>query len=252
MGKILLTNYSGEVKIQYPKELIFLFKQSKSRWLKNIITFDNESGILKIITTDMEWSKYAALSNIGDTLGSRDRRKSQFISFGYVTNYIRNTIRYADNILAEISFYVKKGKGFSICEKMELDYTIYQNPENEILIISSICLNEVPINSNSTLIRNSRSDLQRELCKVIPNLHSNIFHSAIKKVNEIYYFKRIEENDIVYVTKDKFAFAGYHKQNVDSKSLHRKMSISKFFKLHFPDIPHHQHILNLENQGELV
>ena len=235
MGKIVLTNFSNEVKIQYPKELIFLFKQSKSRWFQSALSFDNNNKILTLLITDMSWGSCMELPCLAGISNIRSKRKSHLAVLGYTSNYIRNKERWLDNKLNSISFCVKKGKGYSFCEKMELDYKIYQNPEGEILILSSVLLDNVVINSFSGIIEDSKRILQNTVNKIVP-IPSNKFYSAIEEVNEIYYFRDFNEGDFSYVTKDKFAYAVYNNQNVDSPSLQRKMSVGKFFKDHFPDI----------------
>jgi hypothetical protein len=136
-----------------------------------------------------------------------------------------------------ISFSVQKGKGYTICEKIELDYYIYKNSDNEILITAAICLNGLSLNRQEFKARASRGGLFSEVGRAVSNITSTRFYKAIDDVDEIYYYKHIEDNNIVYVTKEKYAFAIINSIDVDSSRLHRTTSLSKFFKDHFPEIP---------------
>jgi hypothetical protein len=238
MGKIIITNQNGDAKIQIPQELIFLFKQSKSRRFKAALAYDNLTKVLNLAITDVGWDGVRNINSITNNYtGFVDRRKNLIIADGYIHTYVRSSDRYSETSMNAVSFCVQKGKGYTICEKIELDYQIHKNPDNEILITAAICLNSLSLNRYEYKARVSKGNLFSEVGRAVSNITSTRFYKAINDVNEIYYYKHIEDNNIVYVTKEKYAFAIFYAIDVDSPRLHRTTSLSKFFKDHFPEIP---------------
>ena len=236
MGKIILTNHQGDTKIEFPKELIFLFKQSKSRRIKAGLIYDNDTKVLSLTVTDIDWYEVTNIGYIDSSRSFIDRRRSLLVATGDTQCYIKSTDRYSDNAMNTVSFCVMKGKGYTICEKIELDYTIYQNPNGEILITAAVCLGSLPINRSEYKVRTSKNNLYSELHRMVPNINSYKFYNAISEVGEIYYFKEIDENNIVYVTKEKYAYAIANGISEETLSLRRTMGIGKFFKDHLPEI----------------
>jgi len=92
------------------------------------------------------------------------------------------------------------------------------------------------LNYLDSSVRLSKGTLYSELQRMIPSINSINFYKAINDVGEIYYFKHIDENNIIYVTKDKYAYAVANCYSLTALSLNRKMSIGKFFKDHLPEI----------------
>ena len=236
MGKIILTNHQGDTKIEFPKELIFLFKQSKSRRIKAGLIYDNDTKVLSLTVTDIDWYEVTNIGYIDSSRSFIDRRRSLLVATGDTQCYIKSTDRYSDNAMNTVSFCVMKGKGYTICEKIELDYTIYQNPNGEILITAAVCLGSLPINRSEYKVRTSKNNLYSELHRMVPNINSYKFYNAISEVGEIYYFKEIDENNIVYVTKEKYAYAIANGISEETLSLRRTMGIGKFFKDHLPEV----------------
>jgi hypothetical protein len=238
MGKIIITNHNGDAKIQIPQELIFLFKQSRARRFKAALTYDNLTKVLNLAITDVDWHGVRSINSVTNSYtGFVDRRKTLIVADGYISTYVRSDDRYSENAMSCISFSVQKGKGYTICEKIELDYYVYKNSDNEILITAAICLNGLSLNRREFAARASRGSLFSEVGRAVYNITSTRFYKAIDDVDEIYYYKHIEDNNIVYVTKEKYAFAIINGIDVDSPRLHRTTSLSKFFKDHFPEIP---------------
>jgi hypothetical protein len=238
MGKIIITNHNGDAKIQIPQELIFLFKQSRARRFKAALTYNNLTKVLNLAITDVDWHGVRSINSVTNSYtGFVDRRKTLIIADGYISTYVRSDDRYSENAMSCISFSVQKGKGYTICEKIELDYQIHKNLDNEILITAAICLDGLSLNRREFAARASRGGLFSEIGRAVSNITSTRFYKAIDDVDEIYYYKHIEDNNIVYVTKEKYAFAVINGIDVDSPRLHRTTSLSKFFKDHFPEIP---------------
>jgi hypothetical protein len=236
MGKIILTNYLGDTKIKLPNELIFLFKQSKARRIKCGLNYDNATKVLRLTMTDLDWYDISTISYLSNHGGFVDRRRSNLVVTGEMQCYIRSTDRYSTSALNALSFCVQKGKGYTICEKLELDYTVYKNTTDQIVITGAVYVGNLPLNNSENKVRNSKDNLFRELNKVVPSISSYRFHNAVNDIGEIYYFKDINENNIVYVTKDKYAYAVANGISEEALSLHRTMGIGKFFKDHFPDV----------------
>jgi len=243
MGKLKLTNHNQEIKISFPKELAFIFKASKARWFKNLIIFNPNTKVLSVIVSDLDWYEFRNLSfgdvNRFSTSGARDRRKGHLIATGFVVTYVRYTesnYNY-DNILNNLSFFIKKDKGYTMCDAIELDYDLYQDDNNRFLIKASIDLSGVAINYDSNRIIESKTKLYHDMRNIVNNLDSYHFNEAIKKVDEIFYYKGIDSNVISYITKEKYAYAMHNLVSISAASLSRTMSIGKFFKDHFPHIP---------------
>jgi hypothetical protein len=236
MGKIILTNYVGDTKIKLPNELIFLFKQSKARRVKCALTYDNDTRVLRLTMTDLDWYDVSNIGYLSNHTGFVDRRRTHLISTGEIQCYIRSSDRFNGTAMNALSFCVRKGKGYTICEKLELDYTVYQNPTGQMVITAAMYVGNLPLNRYEHKVRVSKGALFSELSRMAPNISNYRFHNAINDVGEIYYFKDIDGNNIVYVTKEKYAFAVANGYNEDGVSLHRTMSIGKFFKDHLPEI----------------
>lgn len=236
MGKIILTNYLGDTKIKLPNELIFLFKQSKARRIKCGLNYDNDTKVLRLTMTDLDWYDISTISYLSNHGGFVDRRKNTLVVTGEMQCYIRSNDRFSGTAVNALSFCVQKGKGYTICEKIELDYTVYQNTTGQIVITGAVCLGNLPINRSENKVRNSKDSLFRELNKVVPSISSYRFHNAVNDIGEIYYFKEVDGNNIIYVTKDKYAYAIANGISEEALSLHRTMGIGKFFKDHFPDV----------------
>ena len=236
MGKIILTNHQGDTKVQFPKELIFLFKQSKSRRIKTELIYNNDTKVLSLTVTDLDWYELNNIGYIDSNVAFVDRRKSILIANSETQCYVRSIDRYRDDAMNTVSFCVMKGKGYTICEKIELDYTIYQNHDGHIVISAAMYIGNLPLNRSECKVRVSKNNLYSELHRMVPNINSYKFYNAISEVGEIYYFKHIDENNIVYVTKDKYAYAIANGISEDALSLHRTMGIGKFFKDHLPEI----------------
>jgi hypothetical protein len=236
MGKIILTNHQGDTKIEFPKELIFLFKQSKSRRIKAGLIYNNDTKVLSLTVTDLDWYEISNIGYIDSNIAFVDRRRSILVATGDTQCYVRSTDRYRDDAMNTISFCVMKSKGYTICEKIELDYTIYQNPDGQIVITSAMYVGNLPLNRHEYKVRVSRNNLYSELHRMVPNINSYKFYNAINEVGEIYYFKEINENNIVYVTKEKYAYAVANGISEEALSLRRTMGIGKFFKDHLPEI----------------
>ena len=236
MGKIILTNHQGDTKIEFPKELIFLFKQSKSRRIKAGLIYNNDTKVLSLTVTDLDWYEINNIGYIDSTASFIDRRRSILVANSETQCYIRSNDRYRDDAMNTVSFCVMKGKGYTICEKLELDYTIYQNPDGQIVITSAMYVGNLPINRHEYKVRISKNNLYSELQRMVPNINSYKFYNAISEVGEIYYFKEIDENNIVYVTKEKYAYAVANRISEEALSLRRTMGIGKFFKDHLPEI----------------
>ena len=236
MGKIILTNHQGDTKVEFPKELIFLFKQSKSRRIKAGLIYNNETKVLSLTVTDLDWYEISNIGYIDSNVAFVDRRRSILVANSETQCYVRSTNRYDDTAMSTVSFCVMKGKGYTICEKIELDYTIYQNHDGHIVISAAMYIGNLPLNRYECKVRVSKNNLYSELHRMVPNINSYKFYNAISEVGEIYYFKHIDENNIVYVTKDKYAYAIANGISEDALSLHRTMGIGKFFKDHLPEI----------------
>ena len=236
MGKIILTNQQGDTKVQFPKELIFLFKQSKSRRIKAGLIYNNETKVLSLTVTDLDWYEISNIGYIDSNVAFIDRRRSILVANSETQCYVRSTNRYDDTAMNTVSFCVMKGKGYTICEKIELDYTIYQNHDGHIVISAAMYIGNLPLNRSEYKVRLSKNNLYSELHRMVPNINSYKFYNAMNEVGEIYYFKHIDENNIVYVTKDKYAYAVANGISEDALSLHRTMGIGKFFKDHLPEI----------------
>jgi hypothetical protein len=236
MGKIILTNHQGDTKVQFPKELIFLFKQSKSRRFKTGLIYNNDTKVLSLTVTDLDWYEISNIGYIDSNVAFVDRRRSILVANSETQCYVRSTNRYDDTAMNTVSFCVMKGKGYTICEKIELDYTIYQNHDGHIVISAAMYIGNLPLNRSECKVRVSKNNLYSELHRMVPNINSYKFYNAISEVGEIYYFKHIDENNIVYVTKDKYAYAIANGISEDALSLHRTMGIGKFFKDHLPEI----------------
>jgi len=236
MGKIIITNQQGDAKIKFPDELIFLFKQSKSRRFKAALSYNNDTKVLYLTITDVDWHHLTGIGYVDSNVRFVDRRKSLIVVDGYTNTYISSINRYHENAMNSISFCVMKSKGYTICEKMELDYYIYQNPDGQIVISAAMYVGNLPLNRNEHKVRVSKGALYSELHRMVPNINSYRFYSAVNEVGEIYYFKHIDENNIVYVTKEKYAYAVANGWNEDSASYHRTMGIGKFFKDHLPEV----------------
>ena len=236
MGKIILTNYQGDTKVQFPKELIFLFKQSKSRRIKAGLIYNNETKVLSLTVTDLDWYEISNIGYINSNVAFVDRRRSILVANSETQCYVRSTDRYGDDAMNTVSFCVMKGKGYTICEKIELDYTIYQNPDGQIVITSAMYVGNLPINRHEYKVRISKNNLYSELHRMVPSINSYKFYNAVSEVDEIYYFKEIDENNIVYVTKEKYAYAVANGISEEALSLRRTMGIGKFFKDHLPEI----------------
>ena len=236
MGKIILTNYQGDTKVQFPKELIFLFKQSKSRRIKAGLIYNNDTKVLSLTVTDLDWYEINNIGYINSNVAFVDRRRSILVANSETQCYVRSTDRYSDNAMNTVSFCVMKSKGYTICEKIELDYTIYQNPDGQIVISSAMYVGNLPLNRSEYKVRASRNNLYSELHRMVPSINSYKFYNAVSEVGEIYYFKEIYENNIVYVTKEKYAYAIANGISEEALSLRRTMGIGKFFKDHLPEI----------------
>jgi hypothetical protein len=237
MGKIILTNQQGDAKIKFPDELIFLFKQSRSRRFKAALSYNNDTKILYLTVTDLDWHHLTSIGYVDSNVRFVDRRKSLIVADRYISTYVSSINRYHENAMNTVSFCVMKSKGYTICEKIELDYTIYQNPDDQIVISAAMYVGNLPLNRNEYKVRNSKNTLYSELHRMVPNINSHRFHSAVNYIGEIYYFKHIDENNIVYVTKEKYAYAIANGWDEDSTSYHRTMGIGKFFKDHLPEVP---------------
>jgi len=239
MGKFILTNQGGDIKIKIPRELLFLISNSKSRWFKNLLTYNPNTKVFRVIISDMDYWEFRNLNVFSlNEYGSsaRDRRKSHILTNGFSTTYIKNPNRTFSGDMHDISFFVKKDKGVTLCDELQLDYTIYQDDEGKLLITASIELSQVTINSNSYQIRDSMSTLYTNIYNITNTINKHTFLSAIKDVGEIFFYKYMDGNNIVYVTKDKYAYAMCNGGNVASANIARSMSIGKFFKDHFPFI----------------
>jgi hypothetical protein len=236
MGKIILTNYQGDTKVQFPKELIFLFKQSKSRRIKAGLIYNNDTKVLSLTVTDLDWYEISNIGYIDSNVAFVDRRRSILVANSETQCYVRSTDRYRDDAMNTVSFCVMKGKGYTICEKLELDYKIYQNPDGQIVITSAMYVGNLPINRHEYKVRISKNNLYSELHRMVPSINSYKFYNAVSEIGEIYYFKEIDENNIVYVTKEKYAYAVANGISEEALSLRRTMSIGKFFKDHLPEI----------------
>jgi hypothetical protein len=236
MGKIILTNYQGDTKVQFPKELIFLFKQSKSRRIKAGLIYNNDTKVLSLTVTDLDWYEISNIGYIDSNVAFVDRRRSILVANSETQCYVRSTDRYRDDAMNTVSFCVMKGKGYTICEKLELDYKIYQNPDGQIVITSAMYVGNLPINRHEYKVRISKNNLYSELHRMVPSINSYKFYNAVSEIGEIYYFKEIDENNIVYVTKEKYAYAIANGISEEALSLRRTMSIGKFFKDHLPEI----------------
>jgi hypothetical protein len=236
MGKIILTNHQGDTKVQFPKELIFLIKQSKARRFKAGLIYNNDTKVLQLTITDLDWYEISNIGYIDSNIAFVDRRRSILVSTSETQCYVRSTDRYRDDAMNTISFCVMKSKGYTICEKLELDYTIYQNPDGQIVISAAMYVGNLPLNRHEHKIRVSKSSLFSELHRMVPSINNHRFYSAINEVGEIYYFKEINENNIVYVTKEKYAYAVANGISEEALSLRRTMGIGKFFKDHLPEI----------------
>jgi hypothetical protein len=236
MGKIIITNQQGDAKIKFPDELIFLFKQSKSRRFKAALGYNNDTRVLYLTVTDLDWHHLTGIGYVDSNGRFVDRRKSLIVADRYISTYVSSINRYHENAMNTISFCVEKGKGWTICEKIELDYTVYQNPDGQIVISAAMYVGNLPLNRNEHKVRVSKSALYSELHRMVPSINSHRFYSAINEVGEIYYFKEINENNIVYVTKEKYAYAVANGISEEALSLRRTMGIGKFFKDHLPEI----------------
>ena len=236
MGKIILTNHQGDTKVQFPKELIFLFKQSKARRFKAGLIYNNDTKVLSLTVTDLDWYEISNIGYIDSNIAFVDRRRSILVSTSETQCYVRSTDRYRDDAMNTISFCVMKSKGYTICEKLELDYTIYQNHDGQIVISAAMYVGNLPLNRTEHKVRVSKSALFSELSRMAPNISNYRFYSAINDIGEIYYFKEINENNIVYVTKEKYAYAVANGISEEALSLRRTMGIGKFFKDHLPEI----------------
>ena len=236
MGKIILTNHQGDTKVQFPKELIFLFKQSKSRRIKAGLIYNNDTKVLSLTVTDLDWYEISNIGYIDSNVAFIDRRRSILVANSETQCYVRSTDRYRDDAMNTVSFCVMKGKGYTICEKIELDYTIYQNPNGQIVISAAMYVGNLPLNRHECKVRVSKNNLYSELHRMVPNINSYKFYNAINEVGEIYYFKEIDENNIIYVTKEKYAYAVANGISEEALSLRRTMGIGKFFKDHLPEI----------------
>ena len=236
MGKIILTNYQGDTRIEFPKELIFLFKQSKARRIKAGLIYNNETKVLSLTVTDLDWYEISNIGYIDSNVAFVDRRRSILVANGETQCYVRSTDRYGDDAMNTVSFCVMKSKGYTICEKIELDYTIYQNPDGQIVITSAMYVGNLPINRHEYKVRLSKNNLYSELHRMVPSINSYKFYNAVSEIGEIYYFKEINENNIVYVTKEKYAYAVANGISEEAVSLRRTMGIGKFFKDHLPEI----------------
>jgi hypothetical protein len=236
MGKIILTNYQGDTKVQFPKELIFLFKQSKSRRIKAGLIYNNDTKVLSLTVTDLDWYEISNIGYIDSNVAFVDRRRSILVANSETQCYVRSTDRYRDDAMNTVSFCVMKGKGYTICEKLELDYKIYLNPDGQIVITSAMYVGNLPINRHEYKVRISKNNLYSELHRMVPSINSYKFYNAVSEIGEIYYFKEIDENNIVYVTKEKYAYAVANGISEEALSLRRTMSIGKFFKDHLPEI----------------
>jgi hypothetical protein len=236
MGKIILTNYVGDTKIQFPKELIFLFKQSKSRRIKAGLIYNNDTKVLSLTVTDLDWYEISNIGYIDSNVAFVDRRRSILVSTSETQCYVRSTDRYRDDAMNTVSFCVMKSKGYTICEKIELDYTVYQNPTGQMVITAAMYVGNLPLNRYEHKVRVSKGALYSELHRMVPSINSYKFYNAINEVGEIYYFKEIDENNIVYVTKEKYAYAVANGISEEALSLRRTMGIGKFFKDHLPEI----------------
>ena len=236
MGKIILTNHQGDTKVQFPKELIFLFKQSKSRRIKAGLIYNNDTKVLSLTVTDLDWYEISNIGYIDSNVAFVDRRRSILVANSETQCYVRSTDRYRDDAMNTVSFCVMKGKGYTICEKIELDYTIYQNPDGHIVISAAMYIGNLPLNRSECKVRVSKNNLYSELHRMVPNINSYKFYNAISEVGEIYYFKEIDENNIIYVTKEKYAYAVANGISEEALSLRRTMGIGKFFKDHLPEI----------------
>jgi hypothetical protein len=235
MGKITLTNFHSELKIQFPKELIFLIGQSKVNRFNTLVSFNNATKVLTFLISDIDYIQFNELPWVINANQSRNRKKRDIILHGYTTSFIRNTSRYGD-CLDDLAFCVNKGKGYTICGKIELDYTIYQNSNDQILITSSINLSNLQVDYNYSIVNSRLDNFHREIYKIVPSINKTRLSTAIKDVDEIYYFQSLEGNNINYMPRDKYAYAVYKGQHLASLSTGRTMGIGKFFKDHFPEI----------------
>jgi hypothetical protein len=236
MGKITLLNYQGKTKIKLPKELIFLFKQSRSKRIKASLTYNVSSNVLDLMITDIDWGGLSDfLGNIWT--GVTEIKKVNVILDSSINLHIRSNNIYHDSSFEAISFCVKKGKGLTICEKIDLDYNVYQNSDGKILIKSSINLSELTVNRYESTVRSRKYDLYHEIYRMIPSVTNADFFNYLNNVNEIYYYENIVGNNIRYITKDKFAYAIHNNISLATESLYRNMGIGKFFKDHLPHIP---------------
>ena len=52
MGKLILTNQNGDIKIKIPNELLFLIGKSKSRWFKNLLTYNPDTKVFRVVSGD--------------------------------------------------------------------------------------------------------------------------------------------------------------------------------------------------------
>ena len=198
--------------------------------------YNNDTKVLSLTVTDLDWYELNNIGYIDSNVAFVDRRKSILIANSETQCYVRSIDRYRDDAMNTVSFCVMKGKGYTICEKIELDYTIYQNHDGQTVISAAMYVGNLPLNRSECKVRVSKNNLYSELHRMVPNINSYKFYNAISEVGEIYYFKHIDENNIVYVTKDKYAYAIANGISEDALSLHRTMGIGKFFKDHLPEI----------------
>ena len=204
MGKIILTNHQGDTKIQFPKELIFLFKQSKSRRIKAGLIYNNNTKVLSLTVTDLDWYEISNIGYIDSNVAFVDRRRSILVSAGETQCYVRSTDRYRDDAMNTVSFCVMKSKGYTICEKLELDYTIYQNHDGHIVISAAMYVGnyaEKDAKLTLELFKVLSREIQKQSLQNIFDLETNgldLKASAIMQITILDIQGKILMNEYVY------------------------------------------------------
>lgn len=206
MGKILLKTFGESFKLELPLELMHFLKKN----VKNIFT---------IFSKKNDRNEYVIYIKRGNYL------------FGFDYN-IRKHNDGTFMIGGEIpKSFIKKDSEYELIEEYYLDYTIYQN-DSEFLIVSKFKLDN-PID----LPRTNMSIL--ESAASIVDTHLTFFNYNDLKKNDIYYIHSIDDK-VVYFTKNKLFEAVIKCQLngsfiTDYLNYSRKISLNKFFNIVYPD-----------------